>query len=372
MPRVVFKRAAYDGKVRSAVFDLLDDLAAGSVRKNTRVLIKPNLLSPAKPETGILTHPLVVRAAAEYVLARGGRVQISDSPAMGSFERVLKEGAYRDTFDGLSVDFKPFRTTVRRNIGKPFGTIDLAADIFEADIVINLPKLKTHSQMLLTLGVKNTFGCVVGTRKPEWHMRCGVNRETFARLLVQIHHVVNPAVTLVDGILALEGQGPGRSGTPRPIGTIIASKSAMAVDEAICRMLDLDPENLPTHLAAKNLGLIAEPADMQGDFMRIEDFVFPVLGRLTFGPNIFSRFMRRYLVQRPRVDPDLCRLCVECLQICPAQVIRRKKERIVFDYDRCIRCYCCIEICPHGALQAEETLIGQFLRRTQQMVDATR
>ncbi len=108
--------------------------------------------------------------------------------------------------------------------------------------MINLAKLKTNTQMLLTLGVKNLFGCIVRLQKPEWHLRAGVDREMFAPLLVQIHYAIAPAATIIDGVLAMEGQGPGRSGTPRQIGTLIGGRDAAAVDAAVCRMLKLAPE----------------------------------------------------------------------------------------------------------------------------------
>jgi len=165
---------------------MLTTLADGLIQKGSRVLIKPNLLLPAKPEKAIVTHPLVVKAAAEYAIEAGGRVQISDSPAMGTFKKVLKEGEYQGSLDGLNANLTPFTISTRKDIGTPFKEIDLAKDAIDADVIINIAKLKTHSQMLLTLGVKNLFGCVIGAKKPEWHLRAGVDRDLFAKLLVQI------------------------------------------------------------------------------------------------------------------------------------------------------------------------------------------
>ena len=192
-------------------------------------------------------------------------------------------GGYAKAFEGLDITIKAFEETVKVDIGAPFGRIDMARDALEADLVINLPKLKTHSQMLMTLGVKNLFGCVVGLKKPEWHLKCGADRDIFARLLVQIHKAVNPSVTLVDGILALEGQGPGKSGTPRPLGILVGSPDAFAADMAICSMLGLAHDRLPTIRAGKALGATDTSVDISGAFPMIDDFVFPEIGRVAAG-----------------------------------------------------------------------------------------
>lgn len=364
MTEVYFKKATYDYAVlKPIIFEMLEAILGDRNLLQARVLIKPNFLSPAKPERAILTHPLVVRAVVEYVLEKDGRPLVADSPALGSFERVLKDGGFKEAFKDLDVEFKPFKTTVKINIGEPFGLIDMARSAVEADVVINLAKLKTHAQMLLTLGVKNLFGCIVGLKKPEWHLRSGVDRNMFARLLVQIYQAINPAATLVDGILALEGQGPGRRGKPRHIGVLIGSRSGLATDMAICRMLGIDPHKLPTLHAAEELGVLDGDPQVIGDFSEIFNYKLPELGRLTFGPKPVQKYMRKHLIQRPMVEPEVCKMCAECWKICPAGAITPYEEIIGFDYDRCIRCYCCIEVCPHGALQAVETLPGRLVRK---------
>ncbi|HSO20037.1 MAG TPA: DUF362 domain-containing protein, partial [Desulfosarcina sp.] len=216
MTTVFIRQAAYDYQViRSVVFDMLASNEAPAIDAGTRVLIKPNLLAPAAPEKAVTTHPQIVRAAAEFAIERGAGVQISDSPAMGNFSRLLKKGGYAEMLEDLDVTVKPFDETVTVDVGDPFGGIEIARDAMEADVVLNLAKLKTHTQMMLTLGVKNIFGCIVGLKKPEWHMRTGVDRQMFARLIVGIFEAVQPAYTIVDGVLAMEGQGPGKGGTPR-------------------------------------------------------------------------------------------------------------------------------------------------------------
>lgn len=215
MPPVLVRKAAYESPaLRALIFEMLEAAGGEEIHAGSRVLIKPNLLAPATPPQAILTHPRIVRFAAEYVLEKGARPLIADSPAIGSFEKILRMSGIRDALQGLDCECRPFEHSLRVDIGGPFGAIAIAEEALRADVIVNLAKLKTHSQMLLTLAVKNLFGCIIGYRKPEWHLRAGSDPQTFARLLVRICRTLRPSVNLIDGILALEGDGPGRGGCP--------------------------------------------------------------------------------------------------------------------------------------------------------------
>ena len=364
MSIVIIKKSAYDYDIlRPRVFEIMDALGGEQIKKNSCVVIKPNLLAPAPPDKAIVTHPLVIRAAAEYVLEKGAKPQISDSSAMGSFQKVLKESGIIEALKGLDVEYKEFKTSVKVDIGEPFGKIDIAEDAINADILINLPKLKTHTQMLLTLGVKNLFGCIVGMRKPEWHFRTGVDRKMFAKLLVTIYKAVSPAMTIIDAILAMEGQGPGRRGTPKHLGVLMGSRDGIALDIAACKMLGIQPDKLLTNKLAKDMGFTNKAVEIEGNFPEIKHFKMPDITPLVFGPQKLHRFMRKHLVQRPVCDDSLCKTCGECWKYCPAKAIKRRKAKLIFNYDKCIRCYCCIEVCPNAALSAQESLPGRMLRK---------
>jgi uncharacterized protein (DUF362 family)/Pyruvate/2-oxoacid:ferredoxin oxidoreductase delta subunit len=364
MAKVIVKKASYDYELlKKQVCEVMDSLGGEKITPGSNVLIKPNLLAPAPPDKAMLTHPLVVKATAEYVLQRGANLRISDSPAMGSFEKVLKESGIRDALEGFGIECREFKESEAVNIGEPFHSIEIARDALRADVVINLPKLKTHSQMLLTLGVKNLFGCIVGLRKPEWHFRTGVDREVFAKLLVGVCRVLNPSYTILDGILALEGLGPGKGGTPRNLGVLMGSDDAFALDILVCRMLGIEPEKLLTNKLAIEIGLAASTLSVEGDLPDVRDFRLPDIAPLVFGPKAFHGAMRRHFVQRPASHDSLCRLCGECWKYCPAKAITHDAKRVRFNYEKCIRCYCCIEVCPHGALSAEETIPGKIIRK---------
>lgn len=364
MSRVLFKKATYDYSVlRPAVFTIIESVNKHLIKPDSRVLLKPNLLAPASPDKAMLTHPLVIRAVSEYVLEKGGKVQISDSPAMGTLEKVLTVSGIKEALAGLDVEYKEFEQSVSVDIGPPFNRIEIAEDVFKADVIINLPKLKTHAHMLLTLGVKNLFGCIVGFRKPEWHFRTGIDREMFATLLVKIHDAVRPPLTLLDGILGMEGQGPGRSGNPRQIGILAASEDAVSLDRAVCRILKIEPDELLTNKMACQMVSPRGPLEIQGEFPNILNINLPRITSLVFGPKPLQGFIRRHLSQRPEPDNDLCKLCGECWKYCPAKAIGRRKRKLSFAYDKCIRCYCCIEVCPHGALTQRDTLPGRVMKR---------
>jgi Pyruvate/2-oxoacid:ferredoxin oxidoreductase delta subunit len=185
----------------------------------------------------------------------------------------------------------------------------------------------------------------------------------FARLLVLIYKSLKPSFTVLDGILAMEGPGPGRGGMPREIGVLMGSNDALTLDETVCRMLAIKPEELLIWKVARDMGLTEMDTVIDGELPVIRDFRFPVAGSLIFGPKFLHRTMRRHFVRRPESDERMCALCGECWKYCPAKAIERKESKLAFDYDKCIRCYCCIEVCPHGALSAVDTVPGKLLRK---------
>ena len=299
----------------------------------------------------------------EYCLDRGVRPIVADSPAIGSFETILRMSGIRDALAGTDVECRPFRDSVKVDVGEPFGEIDIAEEAVRADVIINLPKFKTHAQMLLTLAVKNLFGCVVGFRKPEWHHAGGCDRQAFARLLVRIGRTLRPAFNILDGILAMEGQGPGRSGVPRELGILMAGKDPFAVDS--CRLPGDRSRSggSPRPEGGRQRTAPCPSPRSTACCPRYAVFRLPRLTPLLYGPQFLHGFIRRHLLQRPVCDADLCRMCGECVKICPARAITPEEKPLRFDYDRCIRCYCCIEVCPAAALRTAETLAGKVFRR---------
>ena len=364
MTQVLIRHLPYhQEKIQTYVNEMLDSMGTHWISKDMQVLIKPNLLLPAPPERAVVTHPMICRAVVLYMLDKGAKVQVSDSPGMGQFHKLIRETGYQEALEDLDVALKPFDDSIEVDIGPPFGNIPIARDAVEADRIINLAKLKTHAQMYLTLSVKNIFGCIVGLRKPEWHMRAGVDRMLFAKLLVQIYQAVNPDFTIIDGILAMEGQGPGKSGHPRQLGLLLGGDNGHALDKTVCTILGLDPDQLLTFRQAQEMGVCDNEIHVNGDMEIIDDFVFPELHSLSLGPESMRRFMRKYVIQRPVLDTKSCKICGECWKICPADAIAHDVRGVHINTELCIRCYCCIEVCPHAAIVAKEPILGRLRRR---------
>jgi len=373
---VIIKKSSYDYDIlKPHVFEMLEKLGGSDIAPNSRVLIKPNFLVSAKPESAIVTHPLLIKAVVEYVLEKGGLPQISDSPAFGSFGRILKESGTQEALKGLSVKCKPFEASRSIDIGEPFGAIDIAEDALTADFVINLPKLKTHNLMFLTLGVKNLFGCVIGLKKPEWHFKMGSNLDMFARLLVRIHETIRPRITILDGILALEGEGPGRGGKPKHVGLLLGSADTYALDETVGKLLRIDPDRIPTIKCARAMGISFAPALPESELniysQDISDFTFPKNTTYSDAVGAVQGFARRFLMARPAADRAACSLCNACAKICPAAAALPMSDRIIFDYNKCIRCYCCTEVCPQGAIRISETILGKLFTLAKRSLNRT-
>lgn len=363
MEKVLFRPARYKyDELKETASHMLETLDDGLIREGTRVLIKPNLLSPASPEQAITTHPNLIRAAAEYALGKGARVMVSDSSAVGTFEKVVTSNGVNEALAGLDIRLEPLVESVKVETGGRFKYIEISKDVMEADVVINLPKLKTHAQMGLTMGVKNLFGCVVGLRKPEWHFRVGEDKELFAELLVTIYAQIKPSINLMDGILAMEGQGPGTRGIPRDLGFLIGASDAINLDIAACRLVGMPPDELLTIRAAGKLGHDTSEPVMDGFPGTVEKYVIPEAMDLVFGPRFTRGFFRRHMADRPVNILETCKYCDECVKICPAGAIENPGRELDFDYDKCIRCYCCVEVCPHGAMEKRQTWIKKILK----------
>lgn len=374
MAIVIIKESDYKS-LRNDIFEILSALDANIIKHGSRVLIKPNILAPSKIEQAITTHPLIIKAVCEYVLDKGARVTISDSPGLGKLKRNLKECGVLDVIDGMDVEIREFTESRELTIGdnsSSINKIEIARDIFEADVVINLPKLKTHSQMGLTLAVKNLFGCVIGLKKPEWHLKIGENKAVFAELLIEIYKAIRPKINLIDGILAMEGRGPGSGGIPRRLGVLMGSTDALSLDRAVCEMLCVPHDFLLTNKVGAQLGF-NEEIIISGSLPLIKDFKFPPSDDIlkTFGSAFIGKILRRNLTKRPVSIDEKCKLCGECIKICPPKAISNtslshppsQTKKLKFDYDKCIRCYCCVEVCPHSAMNIDQPLAGRLINK---------
>ncbi len=333
------------------------------VKKGERILLKPNLLTGKPPEACATTHPSIVRALVRLVRDAGGIPFVGDSAGIGNMLKIAQRCGIMQVCEEMDVEFMGFTEPVRviNPRGTVFKRLEVAREVFGVDGIINLPKLKTHTQMFLTLGVKNLFGCVPGKFKPQWHLSAGVNTTYFASMLLDLYLFLKPRLTVMDGIMGMEGLGPG-SGEPRYIGLVLASTNAIAMDRVIVDLLSARMDDMPVLKTAERWGLNGTDLhriDIKGEGIekvRIGDFRFPPLVSLNFAerlPYFIEKRLRKALTTRPHIDTHRCTLCGVCVDVCPAGVME-KKDSIVIDYSNCIRCYCCLEMCPHGSIDVKE------------------
>ncbi len=350
--------------------DLLGGIGA-FVKKGERILLKPNLLSAKPPEAAITTHPSVVGAIIQLVKEAGATPVVGDSPGVGSAVKVAERcgiAAIAREFDAEVIDLCT-SVSVENPAGKIFKRLEIAKEALDVDGIINIPKLKTHTQMFLTLGVKNMFGCVAGTRKSQWHMAAGTDSYAFARMLLDTYLFLKPRLTIVDGILAMEGNGPGSSGEPKKLGLLFASADCISLDRVITEVLGGRGDDLPTAKVAmedgtgetdiKKINVIGEKI---GD-VAVADFKFPPLTGIEFElPLSLQSYLRKPLTSRPFINIKRCTLCSRCVEICPPKIMTRA-VKIKIDYDKCIRCFCCLELCPEGAITVKEGWLKRMVSR---------
>ncbi len=222
-----------------------------------RVLLKPNLLKAAAPEQCVSTHPVVVEAVCRALCDLGvARIDIGDSPALGSLSAVARKAGYGPILDKYGVRLTPFSNPVPLDIEENIAHIKIAGNLADYDQIVNLPKFKSHRQMTLTLSIKNLFGCVIGKRKPVLHCLVNNDKIKFGKMLVEIARHIDPCLTIVDGVRAMEGNGP-MGGTPYPLGLLAAGHDMTALDRILAEIVRVPPEKVFALEAArlKNFGV---------------------------------------------------------------------------------------------------------------------
>lgn len=336
--------------------------------RGRRVLLKPNMLGAYPPEMGITTHPAFVAAAARIFAKVGATVSVGDSPnGIHPIERVWRVTGLGESCRIAGAERVSFEAS---------GSVErlglrIARAVAEADLLVNLPKLKTHGLTILTLGAKNLFGCINGMQKAAHH-RDAKDPKRFADVVARAAEASRPALTLVDGIVAMEGDGPS-AGDLVPLGVIAAGRDVHAVDAACCALVGLEPSELETLEAAREQGFWdgAKP-ELAGDplgSLKPARFKFPAT---------YTRGMRDWWISRlvlgwiwsgvhatPRIVSSRCTRCLMCVDGCPVSAIPRPAEGAVplIRDEVCIQCFCCHELCASRAIELRRSLPVRFVSR---------
>lgn len=366
--KVFFCAAADYGQktVDAAVEELFCQIPAAAQLGGKKVLLKPNLLAKHTPEKAVTTHPAVVLAVIRAVKRRGAQsIVLADSPG-GVYNAAIVKSIYKVSGlaqvcqqEGVELYTACKSRTVPAN-GKIAKEFTLLEPVLDCDVIINLPKLKTHMMTGLSAATKNLFGCIPGLQKAEWHMRCP-EKERFGEMLVDLLQTVKPSFAVLDGIVAHEGDGPA-GGSPRAVGILAAAEDHLQMDLALCHMLNLQPQDVPYLDAAIRRGLCAERfcaerAAGQADLCRpIAGYKLPSSWSSPDFQDKAPRALRwavpaveRMMAPRPVIAKNRCIGCGKCAEICPQQTIAVTKKAKIHPKE-CIRCFCCHEVCPVKAI----------------------
>lgn len=327
-----------------------------------KVLIKPNLLRGASPAKGITTNPQLVDAVVRYLHGRGiTDITLADSSG-GLYTPALMRGIYAAcgmTGNGYTLNEDCSYERVHKEGFRPFHII---TPVIQADIIINLPKLKTHSMTVMSGAVKNLFGVIPGLQKPELHC-LNPDPEAFAAMLVELAQVVAPTYTIIDAVDAMEGDGPAGGEICHP-GLTIASRNIYSLDRFCAdEILQVGASRVPMLVAAEPL---MEESEVVGDWTRPEHgFVLPKSVSVDF-VSIFPKSLRmpiravldRALVAMPRIKKKVCIGCGKCAESCPQHTISLTEKKAVIDLHQCISCFCCQEMCPVKAIKTVRRIKG--------------
>ena len=351
--------------------DLLGGVEA-LIPKEAKILLKPNLLKKAEVEKAVITHPVVVGAFARILRENGyEHIVLADSCGHGTTQAVIRGtgmDTYLEKYHIPAIDYSEgVKTAYPQGIqAKEF---ILPKELLDQDCVISLSKMKTHALERITGAVKNSYGFVYGFHKAKGHTQYP-SADSFARMLIDLNKCVAPKLYVMDGIVAMEGNGPG-SGDPVPMNVMLMSTDPVALDSVFSCLIYLKPEMVPTNYHGEKMGLgtwkeekitlIAPDGEisMADAVKRYGNPDFNV-DRTEVRKNIWTRMAGALKIfqKKPYIETDKCVRCGICVQSCPvpgkAVDFRKGKDKPpVYDYRKCIRCFCCQEMCPKKAIKVK-------------------
>ena len=361
--------------VKAQVRRIFDELnVSDKIFKGAKVAIKPNLLMKKDISTATTTHPVVLEQVILYLQNLGAEVVIVESPG-GPYNKTMLKRVY----DGCGITEVAERTGATLNYDLSQSEADVEnfsmmkkvtvlSPLVDADVVINIAKLKTHGMMVYTGAVKNMFGSVPGVLKAEYHMRYP-DYNNFANALIDVFLAIKPSINLIDGIDGMEGHGPS-SGTVRHIGVIMGSEDAFSMDVVATNIIGLDVERIPIlncaverNICPKNISEVELCGDISKDF-KLDNYEMPNIETSAIlnvqGSKVFG-WISKYLVPKPKVIKTGCVGCGECASSCPAKTIEMKDKKAIIDTSKCIKCFCCQELCPKGTIKIVKPMVSKLI-----------
>ena len=364
-----------DDNVKRAIDEVLGLLnVLEEIEDGSRVIIKANLVSFLKPEKAGTTHPSLLFYLCKKLKEKNCDVIVGDSPG-GPYNSINLKSVYKATGMNalteigvkLNDDFST--ETVKNPEGLVCKEFPFTSYLKNADYIINFCKLKSHGMMGMSCAVKNLFGTIPGTIKPEFHFRYP-NYNDFANMLIDLNVFLKPNLIIVDGIVAMEGNGP-TAGEPKQVGLVLASKNPYKLDLICSKIINLELNNVPTLEMSLKRGLIPEnykeiSTNMDVDELVIKDFdTRKVHKALLFDDDskLIGKLSKLFLRSKPNVYKEECIGCKKCMEVCPAKAITMENNKPKIDRKKCIKCFCCQEFCPKGAMKVKRTIIAKILTK---------
>ena len=345
------------------------------VRKGDKVVIKPNLVSKKRPGDPVTTDPRFLRAVIDAVEEAGGKVTVAESPGgpynQGMLRAVYTACGMTKACEGTNAElnYDTGFTDVEYPEGQTVKGFPIIDPILDADVIISLPKLKTHAMTSYTGAVKNLFGVIPGTHKAELHFRLD-DRAAFCSMLVDLCEYVKPTLSIMDAVMGMEGDGP-TSGTARFVGLVMASADPFILDMAASAVIGYEPEEVDTVRIAAERGHTPKTTDgltvlgLPIDEVMIHDYVKPEshfnLLKLVNLPAALNARVVSMLSSRPGIDHKKCVSCGECARCCPPKAISMESGAPVIDRQKCIKCFCCQELCPKSAVYIKRPMLNKFM-----------
>lgn len=373
-----YEQSAVDDAVRRGL-GLLGGASGFVHEQGEPLLLKPNLLTAKPVDAAVTTHPTVFAAVARALREAGASLTYGDSPGFGKPESIARRAGLAEIAEELAIPFADFSTG--REVSFADGTLMkkfvISNGVMDAAGIVSLPKMKTHGLTRMTGAIKNQFGCIPGALKGEFHARMD-DIDRFSRMLVDLNLLLRPRLFVMDGIVAMEGNGPS-NGTPRQMGVLLFSADPVALDATACRLMNLDTSLVATVTIGEEAGLgSASDVELVGD--DIEPLIATdynanrspasTTGRSLTGHEGARKLMRRWVVPKPVIHAEACTYCGTCVKVCPVEPKAvdwtteggaSDKRPPAHDYARCIRCYCCQELCPEGAIDVHVPPLGRLI-----------
>lgn len=342
------------------------------VNVGDKVVVKPNLLRGSEPDKTIVTHPSIVKAVVLLVADAGAKPIIVDSPGGPASKRLLKRAYEKAGLakvadeTGAQLSYDTSSALVDFPQGKLIKAFDVLNVVSDADAVITVPKLKTHSLTYLTGATKILYGVVPGLSKVAYHAKLP-DVEKFSQMLLDLNSLVKPRLCVMDAVVGMEGNGPS-AGFPKKIGAILAGADPLAVDVVAAALVGFDPMDVQTIKAAKTQGTSTgrvEDIEVVGEKienLKVSDFTPPVKDKTPwFMPSFTKTLMKDQLTAYPCPNQS-CIGCGICETNCPVKAITIKEGSACMNLSKCIRCYCCHEMCPHHAIDLKKPWLMRLTR----------